>query len=70
MVFNLTVDHQPLFRLLGQLYMWFYDVGYSKKQRGRCGMSVEPFIYKSNQQAHPFNCLRNPWSRPYLKPLP
>jgi transposase len=28
-VLNLTVEHQHLLRLLGQPYMWFYDVKYS-----------------------------------------
>jgi hypothetical protein len=36
---NLTAEHQPWLRLLGQPYMRFYDVRYSQKPSGRCGMS-------------------------------
>jgi transposase len=38
-VLNLTAEHQLLLRRLGQPYMWLYDVQYSQKSRGRCGMS-------------------------------
>jgi transposase len=40
MVRNLTEEHQYLLRLLGKPYMQFYDVRYSYKSRGRCGMSA------------------------------
>jgi hypothetical protein len=39
-VLNLTEEHGNLLKLLGPQYMQFYDVKYSYKATGACGMSV------------------------------
>jgi hypothetical protein len=48
---NLTEAHQHLLHLLGQPYMRLYDVRYSSKSRGRCGMSAPaPQNQRSNDR--------------------